>query len=270
MHSVEYMVLSTKPPSCRPSPKHRMGPALAGLARARERKAAAAAAAAAAKAGGFGESAGPQAAQAAPQGAAGAAVGDRPHVNPAGVGDAAAPGSEVRPPTPTSEDASPSPPATETLEFQTRLSGASAADGLSGRRGAGVNGSGAGGSSALDGAEESVDICVSDAPAQANGGGEGHAATATLALRQGAGFMLDGSGAAPSELGCRDALAGRAAGRPAGLGYAFAHAGGAERSDSGGRGSDGATEGHRSNAPDASVPPTSVTDGVTKSLTTIH
>ena len=255
MHGADGTVLSPKHCPCRPSPKHRMGPALAGLARARERKAAAAAAAAAAEAGGFGESSGPH-------GAAGAAVGDRSIAIPTGVADAAAPGSEARPPTPTSGDASPSAPATEALEFQTRLSGASAADGLSGQRD--VNGSGAGGSSALDGAEESVDVCLSDAPSQANGGAEGLAASATLVLRQSVGFLLDGSGAAPRELGSEDALAARAAGPPAGLGYAFARAGGAERSDSGGRGSGSATEGHRSNAPDASVPPTSVTDGGSK------
>ena len=263
------MVLSPKHPKCRPGPKNRMGPALAGLARARERKAAAAAAAA--EAGGFGESAGPQAAQAAPEtgpisiaGEAAAAEG-APRASPARVADAAAPGSQARPPTPMSVggDATPSPPATEAPELHTRLSSASAADGLSGPGGAGANGSGAGGSTAMDGAEESMDVCVSGAPAQANGSVEDLAATADTALCLGLGlFRPDGSSAAPMELECVDTVAGQPAGPPAGSGHAAARMGGAARSDSGGRASDGHTEGHRSNAPDASAPPTSMTDGV--------
>jgi len=261
----------------RPSPKQRVSAAHAGLARARK----AAAAAAAADAGGVGESG-------APPRAAAACNGFADHSAGRASAAADAEGPDLGPPTPasTGEDASPSPQVSHGAAGLTgRLSGASAAGGASRPPAGQIGAAGCGG-----GARPAAQPPGNRTPRSAGGGtagsgdsgdvsgpgvraGEPGLAAAELAAvadtARGPAPHASALSAEPMDCGGGAAASGRAGGPAAGprRGPAPPEAGasgGADGSDSAGRGrgsSGEAGEGHRSNAPDASAPPTSTTDG---------
>lgn len=267
-----------------------MSAAHAALARLRK----AAAAPAAADVGSFGESGGGPVASAAPVQSLSAAAGGLDSAERApgafagefGFGEGLGLGLEPTP-TSTGEDASLSPQATEmyteNAEITGRLSSTSAADGLpgggSGGCGSGDGGGGSGGGSAVASgsapgdADDFLDICGSGAPAMAAASAQELAATADTALGPDPTpnpelGKLDLGGLAPMDCSAGSAGGGGPARLAAGFGSGFAApvaypADGGDASDSADRARDssGAAEGHRSNVPDASAPPTSTTDG---------